>query len=146
MDQHLVVFSDFCKAKRAGRSASATFDHLGEWVNMDRFLQEAIDKDPKIRYESVSEKLRGAFDPGLLARAHYRIVGYISGFTQELGRSKYCSFEEAMRDCKRVAAGGVTKNLKRGTFEVRKGTVQSGACIVVKPDGWHEVSWLAAEH
>ena len=76
MDQHLAAFADFCKAKRtkkAGRSSSVSFDHLGDWVGVNQFLQEEIGKDPTIRYESVSEKLQAAFDPGLLAGAQYRI-------------------------------------------------------------------------
>jgi len=46
---------------------------LGEWVSVDRFLQEAIEKDPRIRYESVAGKLRAAFGPESLAGAQYRI-------------------------------------------------------------------------
>ena len=68
--------------------------------------------------------------------------GYILGYTQKLGSTKFHSLEDAMTACRRVNGGGVTMNLKSRTFTVRRATTRKPTSIKTRSNDWHEISWL----
>lgn len=67
-------------------------------------------------------------------------MGYLRGYTSQIGRKKFQSLTEAMKACHQAGGGGVTMDTRTSRYSVRHSSTIS------QPQGEvHEISWLAKD-